>query len=118
MIPASELHITGPEWTTAALHNIADCDRAIVALAEIIGKIEADLTSPRATEDPPWAIRARKVLSMRQAARMHVYVLRKGFRIDFNSTWEKDLLTVIKQLDSALFYRAVSQARGTTQLAA
>jgi hypothetical protein len=118
MIPASELHISGPEWTTATLQNVADCDRAIVALAEIIGKIEADLTSPRAAADPEWAVRAQKVLSMRKSARMHVYVLRKGFKIEFNSTWEKDLLQVIKQLDPALFYRAVSIAKGTEKIAA
>ena len=118
MIPASDLQITGPEWTTSALHNIADCDRAIVALAETIGKIEADLTSPRATADPSWAMRARKVLSMRHAARMHVYVLRKGFKVEFNTSWEKTLIEVIKGLDPALFYRAVSIAKGTDKIAA
>ena len=118
MIPACDLQISGPEWTTSALHNVEDCDRAIVALAEVISKIEADLTAPRAAADPEWAARAQKVLSMRKSARMHVYVLRKGFKIEFNSTWEKDLLVVIKGLDPALFYRAVSITKGTDKIAA
>jgi len=117
MIPSNELHITGPEWTTGMLTNIAECDTAIVALGEIIGKIEADLASPRAS-DADWSHKAHKVLSMRNAARMHVYVLRKGFRVDHNNSWEKSLLATIKQIDPTLFYRAVSMTRGVDAIAA
>jgi hypothetical protein len=118
MIEPNELQITGADWTVRDLKTTADCDRAVAALAEIIAKIEGDLTSERATADPEWQRRATRTLSLRRAARMQVYVIRKDLRTAFNRTWEQSFVEKVKALDPELFHQVIESLRTPLPIAA
>jgi hypothetical protein len=117
LIPANELHITGPEWTLSHLVTLDDHNHAIAALIETIARIEADLGSPKATDEPEWAHRARKVLSMRRSALTHVYVLRKECRRDFAADWAHQFVDLVKSVEPGVYAR-IAVSISPTALAA
>jgi predicted nuclease of restriction endonuclease-like RecB superfamily len=105
LIPANELHITGPEWKISDLTSIEHYDSAIAALIETIARIEADLGSPKAILEPEWAHKARKVLSMRRSALTHVYVLRKECKRSFAADWAHAFVNATKVAEPGVYAR-------------
>ena len=117
LIPANELHITGPEWTVGQLTTLPHFDSAIAALIETIARIEADLGSPKAQQEPEWAHKARKVLSMRRSALIHVYALRKECKRDFAADWAHAFVDACKSASPEVYAR-VSASLNATAMAA
>jgi hypothetical protein len=117
LIPANELHITGPEWTVGQLQSLPDYDKAIAALIETIARIEADLGSPKAAQEPEWAHKARKVLSMRRSALIHVYALRKECKRSFAADWAHQFVDACKAAEPGVFAR-IAASISQTALAA
>lgn len=113
LIPANELHITGPEWTVGQLQSLPDFDAGIAALIEAIARIEADLGSPKALAEPEWAHKARKVLSMRRSALTHVYVLRKECRRNFAADWAHQFVDATKAAEPGVYARIAASITPT-----
>ena len=117
LIPANELHITGPEWTVGQLTNLQDFEAGIAALIETIARIEADLGSPKAAQEPEWAHKARKVLSMRRAALIHVYALRKECKRSFAADWAHAFVDAVKSVEPGVYARVSASINGLAEAA-
>lgn len=117
LIPANELHITGPEWTVGQLTTLPEYDAGIAALIEAIARIEADLGSPKAQQEPEWAHKARKVLSMRRSALTHVYVLRKECRRNFAADWAHHFVDATKAMEPGVYARVSASLNGLAEAA-
>jgi hypothetical protein len=117
LIPANELHITGPEWTVGQLTNLQEYDSAIAALIETIARIDADLGSPKAQQEPEWAHKARKVLSMRRSALIHVYALRKECKRSFAADWAHQFVDACKAMEPGVYARVSASLNGLAQAA-
>jgi hypothetical protein len=113
LIPANELHITGPEWTVGQLTTLPEYDAGIAALIEAIARIEADLGSPKAQQEPEWAHKARKVLSMRRSALIHVYALRKECKRDFAADWAHQFVAATRAASPEVYARIAASITPT-----
>ena len=117
LIPANDLHITGPEWTVGQLTTLPQFDSAIAALIETIARIEADLGSPKAAQEPEWAHKARKVLSMRRSALIHVYALRKECKRSFAADWAHQFVDACKAASPEVYARIATSITPTAMAA-
>jgi hypothetical protein len=103
-----------PGWSIDQLTTVVECDIARDTLVSAIIKTEEALNAHRANEaagvnvDIGWACRAKTALRLKEAALARVLEIRARL---MDETPAHKLLAIVRNLDPALYSRAMNQVR-------
>lgn len=103
MMQIKDLQITDASWTIGHLKTPEDCERAAVALIDVLSKIDRDLASDRAQTDVEWRRLATKVRTLRVQAQTEVNFLRTQLLISDESAFNAQFVSVCKQIDPVAY---------------